>query len=232
MDIILGGHDHLYFVGRGVDEWNNYNLSEHVLGAEEDNGDVLVIKSGTDFRDISEICLELKDAPEGSARKKLISRITGKCMLYRTREVSRHILSSGKHHEITPNLRSCPNLRKVLDNILESVGASLKAPLCKLAAELDVRSHLIRTQEVRPSASILDLFLHNLFNLQSASADWFADILRNTYDDALCLKGIQGGVDGVFICAGMLRGDSVYGPGTKYLFGLLVGRQNGLRRPN
>jgi hypothetical protein len=27
------------------------------------------------------------------------------------------------------------------------------------------------------------------------------------------MKGIKGGVDGVFICAGMLRGDSVYGPG-------------------
>ncbi len=84
-DIILGGHDHLYFVGRGVDGWDNYNLSGHVLGAEEDNGDVLVIKSGTDFRDISEICLELKDTPEGSARKKLIGRVTGKCMLYRIR---------------------------------------------------------------------------------------------------------------------------------------------------
>jgi 2',3'-cyclic-nucleotide 2'-phosphodiesterase (5'-nucleotidase family) len=79
VDIILGGHDHLYFVGRGVDEWDNYNLSGHVLGAKEDKGDVLVIKSGTDFRDISEICLELKDTPQGSARKKLISRITGKC---------------------------------------------------------------------------------------------------------------------------------------------------------
>lgn len=155
MDIILGGHDHLYFVGRGVDEWDNYDLSEHVLGAEEDKGDVLVIKSGTDFRDISEICLELKDTPEGSPRKRLISRITGECMLYRSCEgIGRHIvlLPSGKHHQITPNLRSCPNLRKVLDNILESVGASLKAPLCKLAAELDVRSHLIRTQEVQSSA--------------------------------------------------------------------------------
>ncbi|KAF8503744.1 Metallo-dependent phosphatase [Russula emetica] len=148
VDIILGGHDHLYFVGRGVDEWDNYNLSGHVLGAEEDKGDVLVIKSGTDFRDISEICLELKDTPEGSARKKLISRITG------------------KRHQITPNLRSCSNLRKVLDNILESVSASLKAPLCKLAAQLDLRSHLIRTQE-------------------SAGADWFADILRHTCPNRL-----------------------------------------------
>ena len=151
--------------------------------------------------------------------------------MHRTREgigrISRHILhcTSGKRHRITPNLRSCPNLRKVLDNILESVGASLKAPLCKLAAELDLRSHLIRTQEVRSSASILDFItLDNLFNSKSASADWFADILRHTYDDALCVKGIQGGVDGVFICAGMLRGDSVYGPGMQYLF-CFSGRQ-------
>jgi 2',3'-cyclic-nucleotide 2'-phosphodiesterase (5'-nucleotidase family) len=176
VDIIFGGHDHLYFVGRGVDKWDNYNLSRHVLGAEDDKGDALVVKSGTDFRDLSEIMLELKDTPEGCIRRKLISRVTG------------------KRHEINPSLRSCQKLRKILDQILSSVGASLKAPLCKLSAELDVRSQLIRTRE-------------------TASADWFADILRHTYDDALCMKGIEGGVDGVFICAGMLRGDSVYGPG-------------------
>jgi 5'-nucleotidase len=39
-----------------------------------------------------------------------------------------------------------------------------------------------------------------------------ADVLRHAYDDALCVKG--GGVaDGVLICGGTLRGDSVYGPG-------------------
>ncbi|KAI0273835.1 Metallo-dependent phosphatase [Gloeopeniophorella convolvens] len=176
VDIIFGGHDHLYFVGRGADQWENYDLSGDVLGAEEDHGDVLVIKSGTDFRDLSEIILEVTDTPDGSIRKKVISKVRG------------------KHHEISPSMRHCEKLGKVLDNILKSVGASLKAPLCKLSAELDVKSQLIRTQE-------------------SASADWFADILRHTYDDALCMKGIEGGADGVFICAGMLRGDSVYGPG-------------------
>ena len=73
-------------MGRGVDEWDNYNLSDRVLGAEEDEGDVLVVKSGTDFRDISEICLELKDTPERSIRKKLISRVIGKYLTYRIRE--------------------------------------------------------------------------------------------------------------------------------------------------
>jgi len=42
--------------------------------------------------------------------------------------------------------------------------------------------------------------------------NWFADVIRHSYDDALCMKGC-GGSDGVFICAGTLRGDSVYGPG-------------------
>ena len=40
-----------------------------------------------------------------------------------------------------------------------------------------------------------------------------ADVLRHAYDDALCVK--DGGIaDGVLICGGTLRGDSVYGPGT------------------
>jgi len=50
-------------------------------------------------------------------------------------------------------------------------------------------------------------------SLQSAAANWLADILQHTYDDALCVKGIDGGADGVLLNAGMLRGDSTYGPG-------------------
>ncbi|THH15603.1 hypothetical protein EW146_g4905 [Bondarzewia mesenterica] len=176
VDIILGGHDHLYFIGRGVDAWEGYDLSSEVLGAEDDDGDVLIVKSGTDFRDLSEILLELEDTPEGSVRRKVIKRVTG------------------KHHEIKPGMRPCGKLQKILDGILKSVGSSLKNPLCKLSAEIDVRSQYIRVRE-------------------SAAGDWFADILRHTYDDALCMKGYDGGADGVFICAGMLRGDSVYGPG-------------------
>ncbi|KAI0317293.1 Metallo-dependent phosphatase-like protein [Amylostereum chailletii] len=176
VDIILGGHDHLYFVGRGADAWENYDLSEKVLGAEEDDGDVLVVKSGTDFRDLSEIILEVEDAPEGSIRRKIISRV------------------QGVHHEIKPDMRSSNSLQKILDKVLKSLGSTLKAPLCQLEVELDLRSQFLRTRE-------------------TAGANWFADILRHTYDDALCMNGIDGGADGVFICAGMLRGDSVYGPG-------------------
>jgi len=50
-------------------------------------------------------------------------------------------------------------------------------------------------------------------HLQSASGNWFADVLRHAYNDALCMK-TGGDSDGVLICGGTLRGDSVYGPGT------------------
>lgn len=77
MDIILGGHDHFYYISKGVTSWDGYDVNQEVLGAEEDNGDVLIVKSGTDFRDLSEFTLELEDTPEGSVRKKLIRSIRG-----------------------------------------------------------------------------------------------------------------------------------------------------------
>ena len=54
--------------------------------------------------------------------------------------------------------------------------------------------------------------------LKSAAGNWFADVLLHAYDEALCMKGL-GGADAVLICAGCLRGDSVYGPGMFSWFG-------------
>lgn len=77
VDLILGGHDHLYYVSRGVTSWDGYDTNAPVLGAEKDEGDVLVVKSGTDFRDLSEFTLELVDTPPGSVRRKVIKSIKG-----------------------------------------------------------------------------------------------------------------------------------------------------------
>ena len=82
MDLILGGHDHLYFVGRGVSSWDNFNVSENVLGGELDNSDVLVVKSGTNFRDLSEIKIVLESTPKGSIRNKIVKSITGSCQFF------------------------------------------------------------------------------------------------------------------------------------------------------
>lgn len=78
VDLILGGHDHLYYISKGVTSWEGYDIHEEVLGAEKDEGDILIVKSGTDFRDLSEITLEVEDTPEGSIRTKVIKSIRGK----------------------------------------------------------------------------------------------------------------------------------------------------------
>ncbi|KIO34287.1 hypothetical protein M407DRAFT_16826 [Tulasnella calospora MUT 4182] len=174
VDILFGGHDHMYYIGKAISEWEGYNFGEPQLGAEADDG-LLIIKSGTDFRDLSSMTVELVDAPEGSARRKLVKSV------------------KGKHHIISSEMPSSESLKQILSTLLKDVGSALKAPVCRSLTEVDCKSGYVRTEE-------------------SASGNWFADVLKHTYDDALCAEG-NGGADGVLICGGTIRGDSVYGPG-------------------
>ncbi|QRV89758.1 nucleotide phosphoesterase protein YfkN [Ceratobasidium sp. AG-Ba] len=170
------------FGGRGATSWDNYDLGSTCLGSEEDDG-VFLVKSGTDFRDLSEMTLELEDTPDGSIRRKIIKSIRG------VRRV------------IKPGMPSSASLSAVLKEQLDSVSSSLSEPICYSLTEWNAKSDLVRTDE-------------------SALGNWMADVLRHAYDDALCVKG--GGIaDGVLICGGTLRGDSVYGPGNITLGDLL-----------
>ena len=84
-DIILGGHDHMYYVskyGPDATSWAGYDVNSPMLGAEQDDG-VLVIKSGTDFRDLSEIQLDIEESPAGSIRKRFISGLKGETQVMR-----------------------------------------------------------------------------------------------------------------------------------------------------
>lgn len=135
-------------------------MTQSFLGAEEDDG-VLVIKSGTDFRDLSEIHLELEDAPEGSIRRKYISAV------------------HGSRHTTQPNSQASEKVTGLLKTLVGHIEESLSRPVCKLDAVLDCHSDVVRIGE-------------------SASGNWFADVIFHAYDDALCIKGV-GGTDAVFI---------------------------------
>lgn len=136
VDLLLGGHDHLYYIAKGVTSWENFDVNEKVLGAEADEGDVLVIKSGSDFRDLSEMTLELTPTLAGSVRTKVISKLTG------------------KRYNITPDLRKSEALAEILKKLLSSVDSTLKAPVCKTTVMVDVRGTFIRTTEVRDTDAI------------------------------------------------------------------------------
>ncbi|KAI6036873.1 Metallo-dependent phosphatase-like protein, partial [Pisolithus microcarpus] len=180
VDIILGGHDHIYFASKGVSSWEGYDTEIPTIVTY---GDVLVVKSGTDFRDLSELTLELDDTPEGSIRRKMIKAV--------------HWINAfpytGKRHATTPDIPSSKSLQKIVSSVLSSVSETLEAPVCMTEVELNLQSQLLRTNE-------------------TAAANWFADVLRHAYDDTLCTT-VGSGSDGVLICAGTLRGDSVYPAG-------------------
>ncbi|KAF8754293.1 5'-nucleotidase family [Rhizoctonia solani] len=174
-DIVLALTHARYYIGRGAGSWDNYDLNSTCLGSEEDDG-VFLVKSGTDFRDLSELTLELEDTPEGSIRRKVVKSIRG-------------------------NQPPSPALTRIIKNQLDSVSSTLSEPICHTLTEWNAKSDLVRIDE-------------------SALGDWMADVLRHAYDDALCVKG-GGPADGVLICGGTLRGDSVYGPGDITLGDLL-----------
>ncbi|CAE6415542.1 unnamed protein product [Rhizoctonia solani] len=170
-DIVLALTHARYYVGRGAQTWDNYDLNSTCLGSEEDDG-VFLVKSGTDFRDLSELTLELEDTPQGSVRRKVVKSIRG------------------IRHSVQPSQPASPALTSIIKNQLDSVSSSLSEPICHSLTEWNAKSDVVRTDE-------------------SALGDWMADVLRHAYDDALCVKG-GGPADGVLICGGTLRGDSVY----------------------
>jgi hypothetical protein len=67
---------------------------------------------------------------------------------------------TGKRHSTKPGSKSSEKLRKIVDSLISSVSSTLRAPVCQTTVAIDVRSRLIRTEEV----SVLHiLFSSSLF---------------------------------------------------------------------
>jgi len=64
----LGGHDHNYFVSKGVTGWEVYDLDTYNADAADGRGNVFIVKSGS---------ITLRDTPSGSLRNKVVSEIRG-----------------------------------------------------------------------------------------------------------------------------------------------------------
>lgn len=78
VDLVLGGHDHTYYVGNGIDKFEGKEWRTSMLGQEKDKS-CLLIKSGTDFHDLSEIKLELSEPNDKAIRRRRIIKAAGKC---------------------------------------------------------------------------------------------------------------------------------------------------------
>ncbi|KZT61237.1 Metallo-dependent phosphatase [Calocera cornea HHB12733] len=141
VDMLFGGHDHMYYIGHGIDKWDGWDFSHVVLGAKGDT-DTLLVKSGTDFRDLSDLTLELADAPPGSIRKKLIKSV------------------SGRKHVTAPDWPDCPKFDTMLKSVLGEVQSSLSKPICRTLTKWDVRSEHVRTTESAIGNWMADILRH------------------------------------------------------------------------
>ncbi|WWD20985.1 hypothetical protein CI109_105465 [Kwoniella shandongensis] len=141
VDLLIGGHDHIYYIGKGAKSWDGYAGRKDVPGTMEDHG-VHLIKSGTDFRDLTSAQLELTPTPPGSIRRHIISSLTG------------------KHHYVVPSSPFSEPFDKMVKSLLSTVSDALSKPVCFTLSPFDARSEIVRTQEVGLGNWIADVLMH------------------------------------------------------------------------
>ena len=155
-----------------------------------------LIKSGTDFRDLTEASLNLTPA-SNNLRKRTVGSLTG------------------KHHYVVPSSTRSRSVDKLLKTLLSTVSATLQKPVCWSLTPFDARSEIVRTKETGLGNWVADVLVHAYAEslLEKGDGEKVPDAER---------RRDFGGVDAVIICGGTLRGDSQYGPG-KITLGDILG---------
>ncbi|TFK74392.1 Metallo-dependent phosphatase [Pluteus cervinus] len=129
VDLILGGHDHVYWISKGLGSWKGYDIHQAVRGTETDRGNTLIVKSGADFEELSEMTLTLKDTPPGSIRTKIIESI------------------EGIRHVFTPDLAIDTTMDALVQGVEDKVTTAEAMVICVSEVDLDARPQIIRTGE-------------------------------------------------------------------------------------
>lgn len=186
VDLLIGGHDHIYYIGKGAKSWEGYAGRRDSPSAADDHG-VLLIKSGTDFRDLTSANLELSPVNDKAIRRRTITALTG------------------KHNYVLPSSASSPEVDKLVNSLLNTVSKTLNKSVCYSLTTFDARSEIIRTRESSLGNWAADVLLH-------AYDESLAEGGQVEFEKSG--RKETGGADCVIICGGTLRGDSQYGPGT------------------
>eukprot|EP00927_Polykrikos_kofoidii_P072520 TRINITY_DN68624_c0_g1_i1.p1 TRINITY_DN68624_c0_g1~~TRINITY_DN68624_c0_g1_i1.p1 ORF type:complete len:1791 (+),score=282.65 TRINITY_DN68624_c0_g1_i1:195-5567(+) len=122
VDVILAGHDHHYEV-KPVGPHGTY-----------------VLKSGTDFRDITVLTLDFSK-PSG---KKCFSVV------------------HSSHEEIVASIPEEPQMKVFVDECMAKLGSAMDKILCDSAVDLDCRFSSIRTQETNIGNFVADVMRYGL----------------------------------------------------------------------
>ncbi|KAJ2745135.1 hypothetical protein GGI20_002397 [Coemansia sp. BCRC 34301] len=149
VDLVLSGHDHFYYVGSGIDEYMDPDagLVAGASDAEDDHGMLTkwkreraeitpgsvgrrLVKSGTDFRELSEIVLRLELS--SAQRDPGASRVTN---------------VSVTRHRVTSAVSEDPEIKQMVDKIGVHLSKALDKVVGYTTVEWDARSTVCRMQE-------------------------------------------------------------------------------------
>ncbi|KAJ1817479.1 hypothetical protein LPJ56_004056 [Coemansia sp. RSA 2599] len=169
IDLVLSGHDHFYYIGSGVDEYYDPygEWVKPLAGAESKEDDDMLdawkkerdalpagargrrlIKSGTDFRDLSEITLEIRRSA-GSDRTEVTRVHVTRC-------------------RTTKKAPENPEIKAMVDKIESHLSKALDKVIGFTTVAWDARSTVCRTQESNIGSLSADLM--RLGYAQSAGA--------------------------------------------------------------
>ncbi|EST07465.1 Phosphoesterase domain protein [Kalmanozyma brasiliensis GHG001] len=186
VDLVLGGHDHIYYVGNGASSFQGDDFPRGEPGTEKDKN-AMVVKSGTDFRDLSELKLELTDRDDSAVRKRIIKSLA--VQRYRT----------------SPSDPTSPHLKSMLDDLLAKISQSTSQSVAYTLTPWDCRSEKVRTDESAFGNFVADVLMNS-----------YEEVLRERDNRGELSERRPPNVrevDCALICGGSLRGDQMYGPG-------------------
>nr|CAG8453058.1 5310_t:CDS:2 [Entrophospora candida] len=137
IDLVLGGHDHFYYLGKGCDVVKNWTRDDNIGGSEGDDG-VRVVKSGTDFRELTILELDVDDVDN----RKKIKTLTA------------------TRHEVRSSIEEDQDLVKLIEEATSEITAKMSKPVAYTMTPWDCRSISLRTQETAFGNFVADLMLY------------------------------------------------------------------------
>ena len=140
VDLMLGGHDHIYY--------------------HEQCGDNMFIKSGSDFKHCSLIEIEFR-APTAEEREQMPTQIINDKNVIEQKEYyyylrNRFTLKVTKY-DIKRSITPLPELTAFINECYEELDKQLGQVICYLESELDTTFSFVRTQEAPIGNFIADL---------------------------------------------------------------------------
>ncbi|KAF0455054.1 Metallo-dependent phosphatase [Gigaspora margarita] len=147
IDLILGGHDHFYYIGKGCDVINGWSREAEGndgwtgKDAVGDDG-VRLVKSGTDFRELSIVELDIDENTNEGRTLKRIKNIT----------VTRR--------EVTSSIVEDEYLSGLIDSATSDIKDKMSKPIAYTVKQWDCRSSILRTQETAFGNFIADLLYY------------------------------------------------------------------------